>query len=81
MACVLVCAVSAIFAAEDLPEKWNQYTELNGSYVKAGKFTPGNFRPDEYCRTFTLALAPADPTVSSDRKAYPSASYCSHPPS
>ena len=25
------------------PEKWKQYTELNESYVKAGKFTPDEF--------------------------------------
>jgi hypothetical protein len=37
--------VSAIFALDDLPEKWKQYTELNESYVKAGKFTP-----DEYAK-------------------------------
>jgi ferredoxin len=35
-ACVPVCPVSAIFALDDLPEKWKQYTELNESYVKAG---------------------------------------------
>jgi ferredoxin len=34
-ACVPVCPVSAIFALDDLPEKWKQYTELNESYVKA----------------------------------------------
>jgi hypothetical protein len=28
------------FALDDLPEKWKQYTELNESYVKGGKFTP-----------------------------------------
>ncbi|MGA8621561.1 MAG: ferredoxin family protein [Candidatus Sulfotelmatobacter sp.] len=39
-ACVPVCPVSAIFALDNLPEKWNQYTELNESYVKAGKFSP-----------------------------------------
>ena len=42
-ACVPVCPVSAIFALDDLPEKWKQYTELNESYVKAGKFTPQEF--------------------------------------
>jgi hypothetical protein len=40
---VKVCPVSAIFALDDLPEKWKQYTELNESYVKAGKFTPEEF--------------------------------------
>jgi NAD-dependent dihydropyrimidine dehydrogenase PreA subunit len=38
-ACVPVCPVSAIFALDDLPEKWKQYTELNASYVQGGKFT------------------------------------------
>ena len=38
-ACVPVCPVSAIFSLEDLPEKWKQYAELNGSYVQGGKFT------------------------------------------
>jgi len=42
-ACVPVCPVSAIFALDDLPEKWKQYTELNESYVKGGKFTPEEF--------------------------------------
>jgi ferredoxin len=42
-ACVPVCPVSAIFALDDLPEKWKQYTELNESYVKAGKYTPEEF--------------------------------------
>ena len=42
-ACMPVCPVSAIFALDDLPEKWKQYTELNESYVKAGKFTPEEF--------------------------------------
>ena len=42
-ACVPVCPVSAIFVLDDLPEKWKQSTELNESYVKAGKFTPGEY--------------------------------------
>ena len=42
-ASVPVCPVSAIFALDDLPEKWKQYTELNESYVKAGNFTPEQF--------------------------------------
>ena len=42
-ACVPVCPVSAIFALDDLPEKWKRYTELNESYVKAGKYTPEEF--------------------------------------
>ena len=46
-ACVPVCPVSAIFALDDLPEKWKHYTELNESYVKAGKFTPAEFAKHE----------------------------------
>ena len=39
-ACVPVCPVSAIFALDDLPEKWKHCTEFNASYVQGGKFTP-----------------------------------------
>jgi NAD-dependent dihydropyrimidine dehydrogenase PreA subunit len=28
-ACVPVCPVSAIFAADDLPDKWKHYAEIN----------------------------------------------------
>src|SRR5438477_171203 len=31
-ACVPVCPVSAIFAADDVPDKWKSYTELNAKY-------------------------------------------------
>jgi NAD-dependent dihydropyrimidine dehydrogenase PreA subunit len=31
-ACVPVCPVSAIFALDDLPEKWKEYTEINAKY-------------------------------------------------
>jgi len=31
---------SAIFALDDLPEKWKHFTEINASYVQASKFTP-----------------------------------------
>lgn len=31
-ACVPVCPVSAIFAADDLPEKWASYAQKNASY-------------------------------------------------
>jgi hypothetical protein len=43
--CVPVCVVSAIFAMDDLPEKWKQYADINASYVPGGKFTP-----DEYAK-------------------------------
>jgi ferredoxin len=42
-ACVPVCPVSAIFALDELPEKWKHYTELNASYVQDGKFTPEEY--------------------------------------
>jgi NAD-dependent dihydropyrimidine dehydrogenase PreA subunit len=33
-ACVPVCPVTAIFALEDLPEKWAGYTKINADYYK-----------------------------------------------
>jgi NAD-dependent dihydropyrimidine dehydrogenase PreA subunit len=42
-ACVAVCPVSAIFALDDLPEKWKHFTEINASYVQGGKFTPEEY--------------------------------------
>ena len=32
VACVPVCPVSAIFALEDLPTRWEEYTEKNAEY-------------------------------------------------
>jgi len=31
-ACIPVCPVSAIFAVEDLPKKWNSFAELNARW-------------------------------------------------
>jgi len=31
-ACVPVCPVTAIFAVEDLPEKWQSYTPINADW-------------------------------------------------
>ncbi len=31
-ACVPVCPVTAIFALDDLPEKWKSYAERNAKY-------------------------------------------------
>ena len=31
-ACVPVCPVSAIFAADDLPDKWAEFTQKNATY-------------------------------------------------
>ena len=43
-ACVPVCPVSAIFALDDLPEKWSSFTEINASYATDGKFQPDKFQ-------------------------------------
>lgn len=34
-ACVPVCPHEAIFAEEDLPEKWNSYKEVNAKFFNA----------------------------------------------
>ena len=44
-ACVPVCPGSAIFAMDDLPEKWQSYIEKNSNYVEAGTFKPDKYRP------------------------------------
>ena len=31
-ACVPVCPVTAIFALDELPEKWNAYTKINADH-------------------------------------------------
>jgi NAD-dependent dihydropyrimidine dehydrogenase PreA subunit len=31
-ACVPVCPVSAIFALDDLPEKWREYAQINAAH-------------------------------------------------
>lgn len=31
-ACVPVCPVSAIYAADDLPDKWKHYAEINAKH-------------------------------------------------
>ena len=31
-ACVPVCPVSAIYAADDLPDKWKHYVEINAKH-------------------------------------------------
>ena len=33
-ACVPVCPVTAIFPVDDLPEKWQQFTELNSNHFR-----------------------------------------------
>jgi NAD-dependent dihydropyrimidine dehydrogenase PreA subunit len=36
-ACVPVCPVTAIFALEDLPEKWSSFTQINSEWYKTKK--------------------------------------------
>jgi ferredoxin len=36
-ACVPVCPVTAIFALEDLPEKWAGFTPINADWYKNKK--------------------------------------------
>jgi NAD-dependent dihydropyrimidine dehydrogenase PreA subunit len=43
-ACVPVCPVSAIFALDDLPEKWQSYIEKNARYVEGGKFQADKYQ-------------------------------------
>lgn len=43
-ACVSVCPVAAIFALDDLPEKWKHYTELNARYVQGRQVHPRRVR-------------------------------------
>src|SRR5438876_4332395 len=58
-ACVPVCPVSAIFALDDLPEKWTNYAELNASYVEGG-----TFKKEEYANHQTAKWAqPEDEKV------------------
>jgi ferredoxin len=33
-ACVPVCPVTAIFALDELPDKWKQFTDMNTAYYK-----------------------------------------------
>jgi len=33
-ACVPVCPVTAIFALEDLPEKWQKFTQINADWYE-----------------------------------------------
>ena len=43
-ACVPVCPVSAIFALDDLPEKWSNFTKINADYFGRGKYRAYGFR-------------------------------------
>jgi hypothetical protein len=41
---VPVCAVSAIFSQDELPDKWKHYADMDASYVVGGKFQPEKFQ-------------------------------------
>lgn len=43
-ACVPVCPVTAIFPLEELPEKWQNYIEINASYVDAAQFQADKYK-------------------------------------
>jgi len=43
-ACVPVCPVEAIFAEDDLPEKWQQFVEINANYVDGSQFQADKFK-------------------------------------
>lgn len=34
---------AAIFALDDLPEKWKAFADMNASYVEGGKFQSGRY--------------------------------------
>jgi ferredoxin len=36
-ACVPVCPVSAIFAQEDLPDRWKHYAQINAAWFTAAR--------------------------------------------
>ncbi len=40
-ACVPECPVTAIFPAEDVPDNWKQYTEMNADWYK---MEPGEYQ-------------------------------------
>jgi ferredoxin len=42
-ACVPVCPVSAIFALDDLPEKWNAFTERKRSLIHPDRTAHAHF--------------------------------------
>jgi hypothetical protein len=41
---VPVCPVAAIFALDELPEKWQPFPEINASYAQGGKFQGDKFQ-------------------------------------
>jgi ferredoxin len=44
--CVIVCPVEAIFLDSDLPEKWNEYIDLNAAFFRKNKAAPEPIHAD-----------------------------------
>lgn len=65
-ACVPVCPVSTILALDDLPEKWEHYTEINARYVQGGKFTPDEGAKHAAKRTQPGGSDPVCPRENND---------------
>jgi hypothetical protein len=42
--------VTAIFALDDVPEKWHAYIETSKNYVDGGKFQPDKYQKASSCR-------------------------------
>ncbi|MCG3141832.1 MAG: Ferredoxin [Anaerolineae bacterium] len=38
-ACVPECPVSAIYPADEMPEQWREYIEINAAYFRTAKVT------------------------------------------
>ena len=53
---VPVCPVSAIFALDNFPEKWQSYIEKNSNYVEGVKFKPDKYRPAQTVNHQTMTL-------------------------
>src|ERR1700747_37627 len=59
-ACVPVCPVSAIFALDDLPEKWKDFTQRNAEYY--GRYPSLSLSTTRSHKAARLCLLPAAPT-------------------
>src|SRR3974390_1628036 len=66
-ACVPVCPVSAIFALDDLPEKWSNFAQINADYYKKETAAASSVSHTVTfeIRTGARSLAPSSPFVSS----------------
>ena len=67
-ACVPVCPVSAIFALDDLPEKWSAFTERNAKYFAPLKLLVERAPPPALCtRVPANAHPPQIKRISTDK--------------